>query len=87
MQQQANLERRGAQVVEQLPRRGPIEPFCRLHLDDDLVVDDKIQTLRRQLDALVVDAGGILTSDAMASRNELTLECLDVDVFEKSVSE
>jgi hypothetical protein len=87
MQQQANLERGRAQVVEQLSPGRAIEPFGGLDLHNDLFVHDKVETLRGQRLTLVENPGGVFAGYLVAPARQLALERPKVDVLEEPESE
>ena len=58
-----------------------------LDLDHDAIVDDHVESLLTKLPALVHHSDPNFASDLVPSRQQLTLESLEVKVLEEAVSE
>jgi len=58
-----------------------------LDLDHDAIVDDHVESLLAKLTALVHHSDPNFASDLVPSRQQLTLESLEVKVLEEAVSE
>lgn len=68
VQEQPDLEARRAQIVLKLSRRGAMELVCRLGFDDEPVLDEHVETLRRYALTLVPNRDALLALDMMAAR-------------------
>ncbi len=57
MEEEANLQIRGSQIVVKLALGVSVQPLGRLDLDHEPLVDDHVQSLMRDLNAAVADDG------------------------------
>lgn len=86
VQQEADLEIRGAQVVVDLTRRGPVKLGCGLRFNDELVIDEHVQSFAAKLFAFVHHHDAHFARDRMASPAQLPLESHDIEVLPEAIS-
>lgn len=84
MQEKTHLQVGRPQVVVDLAGSDLAKVVCRLHLDDDPIVDDEIEALTSELHAFVHDSNGQLPRDPMASCQQLAFEGARIEVLEES---
>jgi hypothetical protein len=87
VQQQTDLEPGRAQVVVELPFRVAMQVFGRLDLDHHFVIDDHVESLMRDLGAVVLDEDVQLPIDTVAAMSQLSFERGCKNVFEKAEPE
>jgi hypothetical protein len=84
VEQQADLDIRGAEVVEYLPWGSFVEIVRRLDLHDQPVVDDHVDALLGKLLTLVRHANARFSSYSMTPRDKLALERHHVYLLEEA---
>ena len=87
MEEHTSRQARCAQIVEELASRVLLQIVGGLDLDHDAIVDDHVESLLTKLPALVHHSDPNFASDLVPSRQQLTLESLEVKVLEEAVSE
>ena len=86
MEEHTSRQARCAQIVEELASRVLLQFVGGLDLDHDAIVDDHVESLLTKLPALVHHSDPNFASDLVPSRQQLTLESLEVKVLEETVS-
>ena len=84
VQEEADFEARGAEIVVQLACGGPVQLVCGLRLHHQSVVHQHVQSLHAELVALVHDAHADLAGDLVAARAELVgqgAETTEIQVY------
>jgi len=84
MQQEADLERRSAKVVEKLPFCCGRQVLSRFDLDKDAVVDDEVYALCAEYRTLVPNGNKDLLADDPSSFDKLLLERFAVHMLEET---
>ena len=87
MKQEANLQISSAQVVVNLSVCTLVGLIRRLDLDDQLVVNDHVKPLVRELFTLVHDTNADFPPYLMTASSELALQGHHIDVLEKAEAE
>src|SRR5688572_3017551 len=84
VQDQRYLEIRRTQVVECLAFRRRVKRVSRFDFDDNPLVHDHVDSLRRERRALVEDGNGNLPTDKSTSFHQLAFERQRIHVLEKA---
>jgi hypothetical protein len=83
MEHQAYLQLRGAQVIVKLPLGCGVQLIRGLGFDNNLVVNDHVETLGAEFFALIHDVNAHFTCDNMSPSAELALQRQSINVLEK----
>ena len=87
MKQHAHRERRSAKVVHELPLGFWWKDVCGLDLQQDGVVYDHVDTLRRNAPAFVPYWHRYFSANASPSLNKFNFESVGANTLEKPVSQ
>jgi hypothetical protein len=86
MQKDSDLEFGRLQVAPNLTSRGFVKLVRRLDFNDEFFIYNHVESLIPKVDTLVEDWDTNLTSYAVATSQQFSLERHDVDVLEKTES-
>src|SRR5687768_1212605 len=87
VEEEADFEIGGAEIIVELARGCPVQFVRGLRLDDEAAVHDHVEALAGELLTLVRHTDGDFACDRVAAREELALEGHDVDVLEEAEAE
>lgn len=84
VEEKTHFQVRGAEVVEQLSRRGLVQIEGRLELDHHLLIDHEIKPLLAKLGSIVMNSHPKFTRDIQAKLEQFFLQRRRVHVLEKT---
>src|SRR4051812_28573735 len=85
MKEETDLDRRRAQIVEELSLIVWIQVFCRLHFYDYDAIYEEVDPVRGDLHALVQNRNGNLTSDPVPTASRLDEQSAAVGTLQQAI--
>jgi hypothetical protein len=86
MKEQTDLDRRRAQIVEELSLIVRIQVFCRLYFDDYYAIYEEVDPVRGDLHSLVQNRNGNLTPDPVPTASQLDEQSATVGTLEEAIA-